>query len=95
MLAFYGKTIELGNFVFITKYINYAFIAGSPLIWVVYPYLAGAYNKIRNNKVVNNNEVKHYLKIQINYSFLFFASIIGILVLNKGLIVPLIVQKNI
>ncbi|WP_457563539.1 oligosaccharide flippase family protein [Caminibacter pacificus] len=91
MLSYFDKKIELGIYSFISKLLNYVYLAGSPVIWVFYPYIAERYNK--NGKELNR-AIKHLVYNQTKFSLTLAVLAIGIVVINLEKIVNLIATSE-
>lgn len=89
-LASMNMKEDLGIYSFIAKLLNYIYLAGSPIIWVVYPYLTAAFNQ----KKRMDKKVYFFIKRQYKYSFLFLTFSMGILLINLNFFVLLISKKE-
>jgi len=81
---------ELGIYAFIVKLLNYIYLAGSPIIWVMYPYVTSAFNQ--KHKI--NKKVKFFIQKQFNFSFLFLTFSMGILLTNLEFFVLLLSKQE-
>jgi O-antigen/teichoic acid export membrane protein len=87
MLSGFDRKTELGLYAFISRLITYIYLAASPIIWVIYPYLVEAFHKAGNRL---EDQAQKLLIAQLNYSTMFLLAATGALLINLDGIVGLL-----
>lgn len=91
MLSSFDRKAELGLYAFISRLINYIYLAASPIIWVIYPYLVEAHYKDGNSLGVKSQTL---LIAQLNHSIIFLSIAAGGLLINLDWIIKLLANAE-
>ena len=87
MLSAFDRQTELGFYAFISRLINYIYLAASPIIWVIYPYLVDAFHK-EGNRI--GDQARYLLDNQLKYSTLFLLAAMGGVLINLDWLVAML-----
>lgn len=90
MLSAFDRQAELGLYAFISRLINYIYLAASPIIWVIYPYLVESFHK-EGNRI--GRQARYLLDSQLNYSTLFLLAAMGGVLINLNWLVDLLATE--
>lgn len=77
---------ELGVYAFINRIMNYMYLAGSPVIWVFFPYIVSAYNR----KKYIDRKVSFFCQKQMKLTFFLLALGFSLFILNLEFFILLI-----
>lgn len=91
MLSAYDLHVDLGIYAFISRLTNYIYLAASPIIWVVYPYLVEAYHKEGG---AASDRVKNLLVFQLRYTILFLLAATGGVLININWLVRFLATEE-
>lgn len=87
MLSGFNRHAELGLYAFVSRLTNYIYLAASPIIWVVYPYLVEAHHKGGNRITL---DTRNLLNQQLQYCFIFLLAALGGMLINFDWLVSLL-----
>ena len=90
MLSAFDRQTELGLYAFISRLINYIYLAASPIIWIMYPYLVDTFHKEGNRL---GDKTRHLLESQLRYSTLFLLGAMGGVLINLDWLVDLLANE--
>ena len=90
MLSAFDRQTELGLYAFISRLINYIYLAASPIIWIMYPYLVDTFHKEGNRL---GDKTRHLLEGQLRYSTLFLLGAMGGVLINLDWLVDLLANE--
>ncbi|XDZ64559.1 oligosaccharide flippase family protein [Alphaproteobacteria bacterium LSUCC0396] len=90
MLSAFDRQTELGLYAFMSRLINYIYLAAAPIIWVVYPYLVESFHK-EGNQI--GGQARYLLSAQLKYSTLFLLAAMGGVLINLEWLVDLLANE--
>ena len=90
MLSAFDRQTELGLYAFISRLINYIYLAASPIIWIMYPYLVDTFHKEGNRL---GDKTRHLLESQLRCSTLFLLGAMGGVLINLDWLVDLLANE--
>ncbi|PLX15441.1 MAG: hypothetical protein C0601_12980 [Candidatus Muiribacterium halophilum] len=79
---------EVGIYAFGFKYVEIAYLVGSPVIWTIYPYLVESFNLNKFKDAAN------YLSRQVQISFYLVCGALSGLIVFRNEFVPLLSKKE-